>query len=165
MTETYYRFSRRCRFNFQLLQSGSVSECVLTVLRVIRQIPVRHWSSPGFVRLSHLPTPTVIGSSLKPLVTSALSKYSHAFSFTQIGGGERMHGGGCRKVCVVAHVGHLHTLVELNCTHENICWRHCPPSSPDRGQGGWRRLFLEKVLEVWGRRPLALRPPSGLCWR
>lgn len=73
-------------------------QCVLTLLRVIQQIPVRHWSSPGFVRLSHLPTPTVIGSSLKPLVTSALSKYSHAFSFTQIGEGvrweERVHGGG-----------------------------------------------------------------------
>ena len=51
-----------------------------------QQIPVRHWSSPGFVRLSHKPTPTVIGSSLKPLVTSALSKYSLAFSFT--GNGE-----------------------------------------------------------------------------
>lgn len=67
-----------------------------------QQIPVRHWSSPGFVRLSHKPTPTVIGSSLKPLVTSALSKYSLAFSFTENGedggwwGGRRVWG--CREV-------------------------------------------------------------------
>lgn len=69
----------------------SETEGVLTLFPVIWQIPVCHWCR--FVRLSHLPTPTVIGASLKPLVTSALSKYSHAFSFTQIGEGKRGGGG------------------------------------------------------------------------
>lgn len=42
---------------------------------------VRLWIGPGFVGLSHKPTPTVIGSLLKPLVTSARSKYSKSFWF------------------------------------------------------------------------------------
>lgn len=71
----------------------SKTENLLSVVSASsQQIPVCLWSSPGFVRLSHKPTPTVIGLSLKPLVTSALSKYSLAFSFTQ--NGEDEWGGG-----------------------------------------------------------------------
>lgn len=44
-------------------------------------LSVRLWISPGFVGLSLKPTPTVIGSLLKPLVTSAHSKYSKSFCF------------------------------------------------------------------------------------
>lgn len=87
-----------------------------------QQIPVCHWSSPGFVRLSHKPTATVIGSSRKPLVTSALSKYSLAFSFTQngddgggrVGRGERM-GWGPRG----SHIYHTLTQLYLNVHSEN----------------------------------------------
>lgn len=55
------------------------------LLLCVNQVLVCWWSSRMFARLSQESTPTVIDSLLKPLVTSASSKYSRACSFTEDG--------------------------------------------------------------------------------
>lgn len=52
-------------------QDESLLTFFLCALAGSLRIPVCRRSGPEFVRLSHKATPTVIGSSLKPLVTSA----------------------------------------------------------------------------------------------